>query len=175
MDRNEILDLLPKNKICVELGVFVGDYSKVIYARMLPSKLYLVDTFPRYMVSGDKDGKNIRRRNLTRVAEKLRKFFDDRVEVVVSTSKDFLETMLQRNEKVDFIYVDARHEYKDVLSDLELGWDLLNPDGWIAGHDYEKFEFPAVFNAVTDFCRIKDVRIEMLSDDELPSYFIRKV
>lgn len=174
MDRNEILDLLPKNKVCVELGVFVGDYSKVIYERMQPSKLYLVDTFPRYMVSGDKDGKNIKRRDLTKVPEKLRKFFDDRVEVVVSTSKDFLESMLQRNEKVDFIYVDARHEYKDVFRDLLWGWDLLNPGGWLCGHDYEKFEFPAVFNAVTDFCRVRLVKIKMLSDDKLPSYFIRK-
>jgi len=36
----------------------------------------------------------------------------------------------------DFIYVDARHDFKGVTLDLELYWPKLKVGGIIAGHDY---------------------------------------
>lgn len=40
------------------------------------------------------------------------------------------------NNTFDFIYVDARHDYKGVLQDLEVWYPLLKPGGIFAGHDY---------------------------------------
>ena len=34
--RDELISLLPKNLICAELGVFKGDFSKVIFQKMQP-------------------------------------------------------------------------------------------------------------------------------------------
>eukprot|EP00602_Paraphysomonas_sp_CaronLab_P001409 CAMPEP_0185026248 /NCGR_PEP_ID=MMETSP1103-20130426/10182_1 /TAXON_ID=36769 /ORGANISM="Paraphysomonas bandaiensis, Strain Caron Lab Isolate" /LENGTH=114 /DNA_ID=CAMNT_0027559757 /DNA_START=408 /DNA_END=749 /DNA_ORIENTATION=- len=36
----------------------------------------------------------------------------------------------------DFIYVDARHDYKGVLVDLHTWWPKLKRGGIIGGHDY---------------------------------------
>mmetsp|Transcript_34771 Transcript_34771/g.83150 ORF Transcript_34771/g.83150 Transcript_34771/m.83150 type:complete len:279 (-) Transcript_34771:82-918(-) len=36
----------------------------------------------------------------------------------------------------DFIYVDARHDFKGVLQDLQLWWPKLKQGGIFAGHDY---------------------------------------
>ena len=36
----------------------------------------------------------------------------------------------------DFMYIDARHDYASVLSDLLEWWPKLSPDGIMAGHDY---------------------------------------
>ena len=36
----------------------------------------------------------------------------------------------------DFIYVDARHDYKGALVDMEAWWPKLKEGGIMAGHDY---------------------------------------
>ncbi|PNH09787.1 hypothetical protein TSOC_003561, partial [Tetrabaena socialis] len=37
---------------------------------------------------------------------------------------------------VDFVYVDARHDYCGVTEDLELYWPKVRSGGVMAGHDY---------------------------------------
>lgn len=37
---------------------------------------------------------------------------------------------------LDFVYVDARHDYCGCLKDLETYWPKLRPGGLMAGHDY---------------------------------------
>ena len=36
---------------------------------------------------------------------------------------------------IDFIYVDARHDYCGVKEEIEHYWPILKPGGIIAGHD----------------------------------------
>jgi hypothetical protein len=40
------------------------------------------------------------------------------------------------NESLDFIYVDARHDYCGVMEDLLLYWPKVRPGGIVAGHDF---------------------------------------
>ena len=40
------------------------------------------------------------------------------------------------DESLDFIYVDARHDFCGVYEDVSLYWSKLNPGGIMAGHDY---------------------------------------
>ena len=40
-------------------------------------------------------------------------------------------------EPLDFVYVDARHDYCGVTEDISLYWPLIRPGGIMAGHDYE--------------------------------------
>ena len=51
------------------------------------------------------------------------------------------------------IYVDASHDYEDVLLDLELYWEVLAPGGVLFGDDYTNREFPGVRTAVEEFTR----------------------
>lgn len=41
------------------------------------------------------------------------------------------------DEMFDFAFIDASHEYQDVLLDFELVWPHIKPGGWIAFHDVE--------------------------------------
>ena len=41
-----------------------------------------------------------------------------------------------RDGQLDFIYVDARHDYLGALQDMLLWWPLLRCGGIMAGHDY---------------------------------------
>jgi len=42
------------------------------------------------------------------------------------------------NASLDFIYVDARHDYCGVMEDMTLYWPKLRPGGIMAGHDFER-------------------------------------
>jgi predicted O-methyltransferase YrrM len=41
-----------------------------------------------------------------------------------------------KNESIDFIYVDARHDYAGVMEDMVAYWPILKTGGILAGHDY---------------------------------------
>jgi hypothetical protein len=43
---------------------------------------------------------------------------------------------IHQNQTFDFIYIDARHDYKGVTADIENWFPKLNYRGIIAGHDY---------------------------------------
>ena len=64
---------------------------------------------------------------------------DKRVKTVRSTTKKFLK---KTNELFDFIYIDASHITKDVLSDAMLSWDILKNNGILIFDDYEWDIYP---------------------------------
>lgn len=44
------------------------------------------------------------------------------------------------NSSVDFVYVDARHDFCGAIKDIELYWPKLREGGIMAGHDYVREE-----------------------------------
>jgi predicted O-methyltransferase YrrM len=51
------------------------------------------------------------------------------------------------DESIDFVFIDASHEYKDVVDDI-LAWSpKLKQGGTLAGHDYDIELFPGVVKA----------------------------
>jgi len=42
-----------------------------------------------------------------------------------------------RNESIDFIYLDARHDYCGVMEDLVSYWPIVTKGGILSGHDYK--------------------------------------
>lgn len=174
MTRGEIINFLPKNLVWVELGVFMGDFSKEIYRKCNPSELYLVDIFPEYMCSGDKDGNNIEYRDLTNVPINLVGYFNDsNVNIVKSDTISFLKKILYEKKIIDVVYIDAEHTYNSVFNELLLSYDIISKNGYLCGHDYCEKQFKGVFDAVNDFCSLKNLTITYLSNDSLPSYFIK--
>jgi hypothetical protein len=53
--------------------------------------------------------------------------------------------------KFDLIYIDASHEYEDIMYDLNLFWGLVNQSGILFGDDFDS-HWPSVMRAVTEFC-----------------------
>ena len=41
-----------------------------------------------------------------------------------------------KEESLDFVYIDARHDYCAMTEDLLAYWPLVAPGGILAGHDY---------------------------------------
>ena len=54
---------------------------------------------------------------------------------------------------IDFLYIDAVHEYAPMMEYFRLYRDLMRPDGWIGGHDCSETAFPGVVQAVGEYCK----------------------
>jgi hypothetical protein len=70
---------------------------------------------------------------------------------------------IQRHS-LDFVYIDARHDYKAVMEDLDAWFDKVRPGGIVAGHDYIDGTF-----AAGEF-GVKSAVDEFFAERELPVY-----
>jgi hypothetical protein len=171
-DRNTLLDLLPKNMKIAELGIFKGEFSKIILEKLLPSEFFLVDLFPEEMYSGDKDGKNIVLANLNEMYDQIVEEFNqfEHVKVIKSYTSDFLNSL--EDGYLDAVYIDADHSYEAVRADLNLSYKKVKKGGIIMGHDYTNHMFPGVVKSVNEFCGNFDLKISFLTEDGCPTYVI---
>ena len=58
---------------------------------------------------------------------------------------------LIENNSVDFVYIDAKHDYDSVKQDLSVWFPKVKIGGFLAGHDYDKNQWPDVVQAVDEF------------------------
>jgi len=52
---------------------------------------------------------------------------------------------------IDFFFLDASHEYEDVLADLKAWYPKVKPGGVFAGHDYLDPDWPGVERALKEY------------------------
>ena len=98
------------------------------------------------------------------------------------------------DDSVDYIYVDARHDYCGVTQDLQAYWPKLKGGGILAGHDFvTNHELQrlspdqdwsvcedgtrhegAVNGAVTDFARKHHLQLSITYREDFPTWYARK-
>lgn len=146
-NRLAMLDLIPKNGRCAEIGVANGGFSKEILARLNPRQLTLVD-----MWDGDRYGSG--RQSIERLLEEP--INSGLVALQQMRSVDWLSRNENHNS-FDFIYIDTDHTYSTTLHELNAAQHCLRPGGLLAGHDYcvGNIVTPVVYGvieAVNKFC-----------------------
>ena len=144
----------------VEVGVLRADFSFHILSKWRGEKLYLVDGWRH--IPGLEDVNNPDHNgHLDSMAKAMMKIytFGERAtmirELSVPASKLFQDCSL------DFVYIDAGHDYKSVSADLEAWFPKVKRGGLIMGDDYaegywegpekKKFTKFEVIKAVDDF------------------------
>ena len=63
--------------------------------------------------------------------------FKDRVETFRMESLAAAQKL--QEQSLDFVYIDACHDYCSVFEDIDAYWPLVKPGGIMAGHDYNKY------------------------------------
>ena len=159
--REELLTLISSNTIGAEIGVFEGTFSKLILETVNPQKFYLVDLFTGSMVSGDKNGHNMKTISLDESYNYLTNHYkqDSRVEIYKGKSEDFFNTI--SNNYLDFIYIDGDHSYEGAKIDLQNAFHKVKNGGLICGHDYTP-RFQGVMDAVNEFVSHHNFELKLL-------------
>jgi predicted O-methyltransferase YrrM len=122
------------NAIFVELGCFFG-YSTVFLAKEIKRQkknivIYAIDRWTDE--TWDARGENVEDCFKQNIIDKK---VDDIITVIKDDSVN--ASMTFEGKSVDFVYVDASHDYESVKKDI-LNWlPKLKHGGWIAGHDYQ--------------------------------------
>ena len=113
--REKILEVLPKNGICAELGTANGVLSHQILDINKPKKLILVDIV-------------------------LQKELPIEPDVVESIEGDSAEVMNQFEDNYfDWIFIDTEHTEEQTDKELQVCKNKIKHDGYIALHDYIRY------------------------------------
>ncbi len=151
-----------KSKI-VELGCFYG--SSIIYLASnfkKQRKSVIIDAVDKWDFKlenvFDKFIENI---NNNYVADMINVMHYDSIEA----SKKY------DNNSIDFIFIDANHEYESVKSDIEAWYPKLKENGIMAGHDIQQ---EGVFKALNDFYDKNKEEIEITIINEITCWLLKK-
>jgi len=157
-----------RDLVGAEVGVWQGKNAFNILKHLSIKKLYLIDPYKKY-IGYDSDGTFIVTQKKLSIAKikahrRLSKFKNKIVWI-----NEFSDTACNKiPEKLDFVYIDANHNYEFVKKDMENYYSLLKKGGILAGHDICLLERPGVLFALTDFIREK----KLLYHIDLPDWII---
>ena len=71
--------------------------------------------------------------------------------------------MFEDSYNLDLIFVDASHEYQNVIKDLNNYSNLLSNDGILVAHDIHSLEYPGVNKAWNEFKKINNFSFKEIS------------
>lgn len=134
-----ILPFVKPEHTGVEIGVYKGDSSDLFLKHC--SRMHFIDPCVEYEGNPDKGWFTIENRFLKRMEP-----YSDRFKFIKGFSADVSDQI----PEVDFIFIDANHEYAYVKQDIELYWPKVRQGGFISGHDYSGGH-PGVTQAVDEF------------------------
>lgn len=123
----------------VEVGVFEGEFS-AHNLKTWKGNYMMVDTWafrPEDEQRGLNDKNSKSETDWNEIFNKVvtnTKFAENRIALFKGYSTDACQTLL--SESVDWIYIDAGHDYENFKADLNAWWYILRPGGLFSGDDY---------------------------------------
>jgi predicted O-methyltransferase YrrM len=83
------------------------------------------------------------------------------------------------NESLDFVYIDANHDYAHASEDINNWWSIVREGGVLAGHDYANIkrghiikgsnivcsEDFKVKKAVNEFAKLNNLKVHITTND----------
>jgi len=143
----------------LEIGVFQGDFLEYIEQNIKYDTIEGVDLFYGEVGSGDENGNNMIKCDMSTQFILLNSKYEDNKNVNLYKSHSNTYLAQQPNDKYNVIYIDADHSYDAVKRDIELAYEKIKNGGYIMGHDYELNKDKCFHNwqfgtkrAVDEFC-----------------------
>lgn len=152
-----------------ELGVYRGDFTKVISTFFNDRKLYLFDTFEGFP---EKDIEIDKSKNYSDA--KVERFKDTNIEIVLNKIEHKNDVYIKKgyfpdtavsinNESFAFVSIDV-DLFKPTYDGLCFFYSKLTKGGYILIHDYNNSYYSGVKEAVNKFCKEKNVTCIPVSD-----------
>lgn len=161
-----------------ELGVYRGDFAKVINATFPDRKFYLFDTFegfPEIDLNYEKE------HGLLKNA--VGKLSNTSVEYVLNKMTHRENCIIRKgyfpdtaagleNEQYAFVNIDV-DLYKPILAGLEYFWPRMIENGYIFVHDYFSFSYDGARKAINEFAEKNNIAFVPIGDT-LSIAFVKK-
>ncbi len=130
----DLIAMLPSGMVGVELGSFAGESAGIFAESVKFEKLYCIDPWECddcVSRGAEADFDEVAKKHpvLVKCKGTLRDFY-----------KDFPE--------VDFVYIDAQHDFLHTLEHVFNSLLILNGEGYLAGHDFQVGNFADLCRAV---------------------------
>ena len=152
---DNIVEKLPNNSNIVEVGTWMGKSTNYLLSRLKEGvkkvNLTVVDTFKG-------NGDSIQSKTLELYGGDLFTEFSDNAvmfdnyddfNIIKDKSTHAKDSFV--NNSLDFVYLDANHNYQQLIDDIDSWFYKVKPGSIIAGDDYGTNIFGDVTNAVNDY------------------------
>lgn len=173
LDREVLLQKMPKHAVIAEIGVDQGEFSQMILNSTSPGKLHLIDAWgdsSRYH-----DGLKLKVETMFKT-----QINTGQVEINPGLSTDVLVGF--PDNYFDWVYLDTAHTYPVTSAELAILKNKVKSNGIIAGHDYTVGNWVGdcrygVIEAVHELCVKEDWEIIYLTMEthQFRSFAIRKI
>lgn len=141
--RRTMLKKMPMNGICVEIGVWRGEFSKILLEELSPRHLYLID--PWAVQEDEAGGASLAgaqdKSKMDVIHDHVQATFAPQIAAgTVSIIRDYSAPALGNfeDQSIDFIYLDGDHSFEGVLADLQAAHDKLRVGGVVMLDDYHQ-------------------------------------
>ncbi|PYS97145.1 MAG: class I SAM-dependent methyltransferase [Acidobacteria bacterium] len=74
--------------------------------------------------------------------------YGDTISLIIADS--LTASRLFGDASLDWVHLDARHDYASVKADIRAWLPKVKPGGWLSGDDYDELKWPEVVKAVGD-------------------------
>jgi predicted O-methyltransferase YrrM len=172
LNREKLLENLPKQAIVAELGVDRGDFSEIILNKSKPKKLHLIDIWSSEIYNDEKK-KFVEQKFNSQIQSEV-------IEINRGYSSDVGKNF--KDKYFDWIYIDTDHTYHTTKKELEIWSPKVKEGGIIAGHDFivgywDGLVRYGVMEAVYEFCSKYNWEIVYLTMelDTHPSFAIKRI
>lgn len=146
-------DLLPTRPVCCEIGVYRGDFSKMIMDQLYPEKLVLIDPFEK---GGESYGEEMKHLTTAYSSQDDFEYVKERFKTYIESgmvyiNRNYSYKVSYPDDHFDFLYHDSSHMYFDIKKDLVEWRSAVKPSGLICGHDFCDIKSFGVKQAVNEF------------------------
>ena len=125
-------------KVGAEIGVYKGEYSEILCVQNPNLKLYCIDPWTVYETKENEF--------YSQNQEALDSFYEEtkqrlapyNCEIIKKTSMEAVEDFAPNS--LDFVYIDANHDFDHVTEDLREWAKIVRTDGIVSGHDYGHYK-----------------------------------
>jgi hypothetical protein len=172
-DRVKMIFSFPANAIVAEIGVFKGDFARLIQEIRSPKELYLIDLWESQEGEYSKDVSN--NAPLNQYYENVCNQFK-----VAAICDQFLIIFTEGvsmfpDNYFDWIYLDADHSYASVKRDLNAWFPKIKNGGIFSGHDYvARRPWPDVKYILEEFMIDNNLELFCFTCDDPSSWAFKK-
>jgi hypothetical protein len=163
----------------VEVGVLHGDYSSYLLHTWKGRLLHSVDPWRAFEGGDYVDSHHFSDAEYESIYQTARAKlarYGPRSRIVREGSPEASARFA--DGQLDFVFIDAQHQYEAVLADLRAWFPKVRPGGILSGHDYLNGVLPegvfGVKQAVDEFAAQARLRVRVSHEPKWKSFFLRK-